>query len=85
MPREGLEGEEESPRVERGQGILSRAAKHLKRWLMMAADAAVKTAGKAAGALLIAGAVMGWQHVGPALETAASSVSTWIQTIEVPW
>lgn len=71
--------------VENSRGILSRAAKQLGRWLMMAADEAVKAAGKAAGVALVAGAVMGWQHVGPALETAASSVSAWIQTIQVPW
>ncbi len=71
--------------VERGQGVLSRAAKHFGRWLMLAADEAVQTAGKTAGALLVAGAIMGWQNVGPALESATSSVATWIQTIEVPW
>jgi hypothetical protein len=71
--------------VERSRGILGRAARFVGRWLLLAADEAVKAAGKTAGALLVAGAVMGWQQLAPALEGAASSVSAWAQTIEVPW
>ncbi|HMQ92500.1 MAG TPA: hypothetical protein PKA33_15975 [Amaricoccus sp.] len=73
--------------VEKSQGVLARAAKQIGRWCMMFADEAVKSAGSATGkaAALLAAGTIGWQQLGPVVESAAASIAAWIQTIPIPW
>ncbi len=73
--------------VQKSQGVLARAARQIGRWCMSFVDEAVKSAGNATGkaaVVLIAGTI-GWQQIGPVVESAASSVAAWIQTIPIPW